>query len=201
MDPDFIAYVLGFAYVFILLIDIWEGKDMLRLRPFKNQDAEYILGWIKDEISFRKWSADRYERYPAKAEDMIQMYRSTENTDNHFPMTAFDDSGIVGHILLRFTDDEKQNIRFGFVIVDDAKRGMGYGKELLKLAIKYAYEFLGAQKITLGVFENNHSALFCYKAAGFKIINPDCEWHCHFFNEDWKCIELEHNRQPLGGKV
>lgn len=170
---------------------------MLRLRPFKNQDAKYILSWIKDEKSFRKWSADRYERYPAKAEDMIQMYRSTEDTDNFYPMTAFDESGIVGHIILRFIDDEKQIIRFGFVIVDDTKRGMGYGKELLRLAIKYADEFLGAKKITLGVFENNQSALYCYKAAGFNVAglrtneSEQVEYY-HIFDEDWKCIEMEY---------
>ena len=165
---------------------------MLRLRPFKNQDAKYILGWIKDEKSFRKWSADRYEHYPAKEEDMIQMYRATEDTDNFYPMTAFDESGIVGHIILRFIDDEKQIIRFGFVIVDDTKRGLGYGKELLRLAIKYADEFLGAEKITLGVFENNQSALYCYKAAGFRENESEQVEYYHIFDEDWKCIEMEY---------
>ena len=42
--------------------------------------------------------------------------------DNFYPMTAFDDSGIVGHLIMRFTDVEKSTLRFGFVIVDDAKR-------------------------------------------------------------------------------
>ena len=33
---------------------------------------------------------------------------------------------IVGHILLRFPSEDKSLIRFGFVIVDDSKRGKGY---------------------------------------------------------------------------
>ncbi len=167
---------------------------MLRLRPFKNQDAKYILGWIKDEKAFRKWSADRYESYPAEPEDMIGMYRGTEDTDNFYPMTAFDESGVVGHMIFRFTDEEKTSIRFGFVIVDDSKRGMGYGKEMLKLAIRYAYEFLGAEKIGLGVFENNLSALYCYKSVGFRVVEQQEEEVYCIFGEEWKCVELEHDK-------
>lgn len=33
---------------------------MLRLRPYKKGDAEVIVSWLKDEYSFRQWSADRY---------------------------------------------------------------------------------------------------------------------------------------------
>ena len=36
---------------------------MLRLRPYRKSDAEYIVTWIKDEVTFRKWSADRFDSY------------------------------------------------------------------------------------------------------------------------------------------
>lgn len=162
---------------------------MLKLRPFEKTDAKYILSWIKDEEAFRKWSADRYETYPAKPEDMIQMY---ESTDNQYPMTAYDDSGIVGHMTLRVTDDKNSILRFGFVIVDDTKRGMGYGKEMLKLAIWYAQEVLGAAKVTLGVFENNDSAEYCYRAVGFKEMDVAEEYY-HVFGQEWKCLEMEYD--------
>ena len=51
--------------------------------------------------------------------------------DNFYPMTAFDETGIAGHLIMRFTDAEKTVLRFGFVIVDEAKRGRGYGKALM----------------------------------------------------------------------
>ena len=39
---------------------------------------------------------------------------------------------------------------------------------MLKLALKYAFEIYGANRVSLGVFENNKSAYYCYKAAGFE---------------------------------
>lgn len=164
---------------------------MLRLRPYKKCDAKYIVNWIKDEVSFRKWSADRFDHYPISAEDINAHYSACDDSDSFFEMTAFDESEVVGHLIMRFTDEEKKTLRFGFVIVDDTKRGMGYGKEMLRLAIKYAFEILKVQKITLGVFENNPSAYHCYKSVGFQDAAPEKNKYYHFLGEDWKCLELE----------
>ena len=112
---------------------------MLRLRPYKKCDAKVIASWIKDEVSFRKWSADRYEKYPVRDVDINNHYEAAAFSDSFFPMTAFDETGVVGHLIMRFTDEEKRVLRFGFIIVDDSKRGMGYGKEMLKLSLQYAF--------------------------------------------------------------
>lgn len=168
---------------------------MLRLRPYKPCDAETVISWIKDESAFRRWSTDRYEFYPITAADMNSKYMECNGdcteSDNFYPMTAFDESGIVGHLIMRFTDEAKTTLRFGFVIVDDSKRGMGYGKEMLRLALKYAFEILMVKKVTLGVLENNPSAYFCYKAAGFKEIHEDNPEYYFLMGEKIKCIELE----------
>lgn len=168
---------------------------MLRLRPYKPCDAKTIAGWIKDEISFRKWCSDRFESFPITAEDINRKYINYNGDcmeeDNFYPMTAFDETGIVGHLILRFTDAEKKTIRFGFVIVDDTKRGKGYGKEMLMLAQQFAFSILKAEKITLGVFDNNPSAYYCYKAAGFRDVQMDQEIICNILGEQWKITELE----------
>ena len=168
---------------------------MLRLRPYKPCDANTILGWIKDEDAFRKWSTDRYPHYPITADDMNHKYMECNGDcaepDNFYPMTAFDDSGIVGHLILRYTDAEKSSLRFGFVIVDDSRRGMGYGKQMLRLALRYAFDILKVQKVTLGVLENNPGAYYCYKAAGFREVPVDEPEYYQLMGEKIKCLELE----------
>ena len=164
---------------------------MLRLRPYKKCDAKYILSWIKDEHAFRFWSADRYDHYPITQDDMNQHYAGFDEVDNFFAMTAYDENGVVGHMILRFTDDKKEVLRFGFVIVDDLKRGQGYGKKMLQLAIHYGFELLKVKKITLGVFENNVAAYHCYKSVGFKDVILDEYEYYTIHQERWKCLELE----------
>lgn len=167
---------------------------MLRLRPYKACDAKAIVSWIGDETMFRKWCADRFESWPITAEDLNRHYEALADSDSFYEMTAFDETGAAGHLIMRFTDERKTILRFGFVIVDDQKRGMGYGKEMLQLAIRYAFDMLKAEKITLGVFENNEPACRCYLAAGFRDKTGTQAEYYHIRNEDWKCLELEMDR-------
>ena len=157
---------------------------MMILRPFNVNDAPTILSWCKDKHAFRLWSADRYKDFPAKPEDMIEQYEG----ENMYPLTAVMGDAIVGHILLRYPTEDRTLVRFGFVIVDDSKRGKGYGKQMLRLAIGYAQHELGAQKITLGVFCDNHSAIECYKSVGFRITGADAYM---IDGEEWKGFEME----------
>lgn len=90
--------------------------------------------------------------------------------------------------------DAEKILRIGFVIVDDTKRGKGYGKRMIQMATEYAFNMLRAEKVTLGVFENNLSAYYCYKAAGFKEIKMEEECIYEICGEKWKCIELEIER-------
>ena len=159
-------------------------NKMMILRTFNINDASTILSWCKDKHAFRLWSADRYKDFPAQPEEMMKQYEG----DNMYPLTAVVDDLVVGHILLRFPSEDKSIIRFGFVIVDDSKRGMGYGKQLLRLAIDYAKQEMGAQKITLGVFCDNHSAVECYKSVGFRITGEDSY---PIDGEEWKEHEME----------
>ena len=152
-------------------------------------DAATVVSWIGDEISFRKWSSVQFDHYPITAEDLIRHYDAFADSDNYHPMIAFDETGIIGHLLMRFTDEGKSVLRFGFIIVDDKKRGMGLGKQMLALTIRYAFEILKAKKITLGVFENNEPAHQCYKAHGFQ--DTDIVKTHHILDEEWKCREME----------
>lgn len=165
---------------------------MLRLRPYKACDAEAIITWTKNEYAFRQWSADRFQKYPICAKDMNVYYNNDKNNNNIFAMTAFDENSIVcGHFTMRFTDNDINKIRLGFVIVDDKKRKKGYGKEMLMLAIQYAFDILKVNKVTLAVFENNIDAIKCYKSCGFKEIQKENVESYECMGEIWNCIEME----------
>lgn len=159
---------------------------MLRLRPYHPNDAQHILNWIEDETAFRKWSADRYPKYPITPEDMNAHYAA--GGKDFFGMTAFDDDGIAGHLIMRFPDSDRSHLRLGFIIVDSSRRGKGYGREMLRLAQNYAFSILKVDRISLGVFENNPTAQRCYRAAGFS--ETGGSWSCHIMGEEWKCIEM-----------
>ncbi len=167
----------------------------LTLRPYQPSDAAVITSWLKSEYLMRQWCADRYERYPVKPEDMNTYHERYIDGQHSRALTMTDGDDIVGYITLRTPADNHSEQRLGFVIVDDSKRGCGLGKALVSMAVKYAYEELGAMKVSLGVFENNTSAIHCYEAAGFhRVSRPEAEsYQC--LGETWNCIEMEQHQK------
>ena len=55
-----------------------------------------------------------------------------------------------------------------FVVIDDTIRNKGFGCEMLKLAVKYAFEIAKADAVQLNVFPENPGAKKCYQKVGFK---------------------------------
>ena len=163
---------------------------MIELRLYRNTDAQFIVKWLKNEYAFRQWSADRYKNYPITVDDMNNYY-SQYNDDELYKLTAICKDEIIGHLTIRFIDEMRKIARFGFVIVDDTKRGNGYGKQLVSSALKYAFEELQADKVTLGVFENNTPAIHCYLSCGFKIVEKEIIESYQCMGEIWNCIEME----------
>lgn len=173
-----ICVILHLIFNYVLL-------NNMKIREFKTSDAPVVLGWIKDKTALRKWSAHLYPDFPPKVEDMELLYSAS----NVFPLTAVDDCGnIVGHLTIRIPDSAyPHSVRLGFIIVDDSLRGKGYGKEMIRQAIEYAKEKLGATKISLGVFLNNPSALRCYESVGFSVVGDESYT---IDGEEWKGVEM-----------
>lgn len=167
----------------------------ISIRPYQLSDAAVITSWLKSEYLMRQWCADRYEHYPVTPEDMNRYYERYIDGQRSIALTMVDGSDIVGYITLRIPADDPTEQRLGFVIVDDAKRGRGLGKALVSMAIKHAFETLGATKVPLGVFENNPSAIHCYEAAGFHRVSlPETKsYEC--LGKTWNCIEMEQHKE------
>ena len=156
---------------------------MLGLRPYTKSDAKVILSWCRDEKAFYQWSAGVLGAFPITEKEFGFV-------EDLMPFTAYDETGPVGFFTLRKPDPSENTLRFGFVIVDPEKRGRGYGKQVLQLGLRYAFERLGASSVSLGVFENNETAYRCYKAVGFRDVLLDETESYRVMNEEWKCREL-----------
>lgn len=160
------------------------NEKMLRLRPYNQNDAETILSWAEDERAFYKWTAGVIGEYPLPVDQF-------HTVSNFMAFTAIDDHEVVGFFTMRRPTESFEVLRFGFVIVHPKKRGQGYGKKMLTLGLKYAKEIFGANRVTLGVFENNPSAYHCYQAVGFKDLPSDEAKKYTVMGEVWVCLEME----------
>ena len=72
---------------------------MLRLRQYKEADAETIAQWIQDKDTFMKWGGELFGEFPINGDIIADVYY-TKNVywmekDTFYPWIAFDESGAV----------------------------------------------------------------------------------------------------------
>lgn len=141
---------------------------MLRLRPLKKCDETIVFSWITEEKGFYQWFANRVDSFPATTVEEISKDCSCFSEDaSVYDMVAFDKTGICGFISMHFCDEENTRLSFDLIIIHPEKRGKGYGKKMVSLAIKYAYDLLQAKEVVLDVFSANETAYYCLQSAGF----------------------------------
>ena len=130
----------------------------------KRCDSKIIEKWIQDKDVFMRWGGERFGEFPISAEIIDEKYSLNNGDcaeeDNFYPWVALDDENrVVGHFIMRYLHGDNKLLRFGWVIVDDTRRGKGYGTGMLQKGLQYAFDILGADRVTIGVFENNESRI------------------------------------------
>ena len=139
----------------------------MRIRPYiESKDYKYLAKWIDNERIHAFWCANRIP-YPITLQTFHDFLESISENWTESAYVATEDNGqAVGFFC--YSINTENNIGFlKFVMVDKAKRGKGYGKEVLNLALQYAFRITGAESVQLNVFAENTSAKHCYEKVGF----------------------------------
>lgn len=173
------------------------GMGILRLRPYKSSDADFLLSWLSDERTVALWKADRFF-WPLTKEQLAAYGRDFEADCHAAAFTALSETGKpVGHFSFRRLDWQKNRGHMGFIVVDPAARGKGYGRQMVHQALQYAFGILGLEAVTLGVYDCNQAASRCYEAEGFRRIDREGfeESQVSFGEETWVYYYMEARRE------
>lgn len=139
----------------------------MRLLPYRRKDAETIVSWMKEERKHAMWCANLLP-YPLTAENFHDTLVRYQNDRNQLHFTAVTDDGEPVGFFFVIPDYGSGQAFMGFVIVDDSRRGHGYGREMIRLAFEYCAVILKMKSAALRVYDNNEAAYRMYIAAGMK---------------------------------
>ena len=145
----------------------------MKLRTFDaDKDFEKIRSWISDERSHAMWCANRFD-YPLERNRFEKELSAMAQKTEDMPFAAINDNdGIVGFFCYSVNRAAREG-RLKFVVVDPAYRGRGTAREMLHLAISYAFRETNAETVTLCVFPENISAKKCYEKVGFSEVKRE----------------------------
>jgi RimJ/RimL family protein N-acetyltransferase len=168
--------------------------QLMRIRPYiEDSDYAYLSKWTGDERAHALWSAN-FIPYPMTKETLRRTLDKGARDWGDSAYTATEDDGTpVGFFC--YCIDVKSNTGFlKYIIVDRKKRGKGYGQEMLRLVLEYAFMVTGARAVQLNVFSANAGAKYCYEKVGF-VLREITENAFSYRGERWdKCNMIAENK-------
>lgn len=139
----------------------------MRLRPYiHSKDYEYIKKWINDERVHALWCANLIS-YPMTEEKLLNILEIDATDWSGSSYVATDDNGKPIGFFAYSVNTFNNSGFLKFVILDNELRGKGYGTQLLKLVLRYAFDITGVSSVQLNVFDSNNIAKKCYINVGF----------------------------------
>ena len=166
---------------------------MIRLAYFERSDFEQLIEWIDTESLLVHWSG-RIFRFPLTVRSLEWYLKDTNDIESSdtFIYKAIDvESGkTVGHISLGGISNKNRAARISRVLVgNNNARLKGVCRQMVSAVLKIGFEDLKLHRISLGVYDDNPSAVKCYERCGLTIegINRDV---LRYKGEWWSSIEM-----------
>lgn len=142
---------------------------MLRLQAFTPDDFDQLIEWSGDEAFLLQWSGPQF-RYPLSIDQLETYMQGANNKDSSDRLIykVVDESinETVGHLCLSLDRDNRSG-RIGKVLLGTNHQGKGYGEQMIREALRIGFDDYHLHRISLGVFDFNHSAIRCYEKSGF----------------------------------
>lgn len=139
----------------------------MRIRPYiEARDYGYLERWIVDERTHALWCANLIP-YPVTKEKLRAFLEKSaaEWTDSAYVATE-DEGEPIGFFCYSVNTGDNTGF-LKLIVVDSRKRGRGIGKEMLRLALEYAFRITGVEAVSLNAFRENLPARGCYGKVGF----------------------------------
>jgi RimJ/RimL family protein N-acetyltransferase len=140
----------------------------MRIRPYiSDLDYEYIEKWVDNEKIHALWCANLIP-YPISKKTLQDFLDKNAIERKDCAYIATEDNGTpIGFFI--YSVNLFYNTGFlKFIILDNQLRGKGYGNQMIKLLLKYAFDISGVISVSLNVFDVNIAAKKCYLRIGFK---------------------------------
>lgn len=135
------------------------------LRPMQQEDIPRQHAFNQD---LELYGLDCADPRIAPLESAQAFYEARTKFDaNLAPFAIEADGAYIGYCTLMGLQNRHGNVELGITIGDRAFWGRGYGREVIRMLLEYAFHYLGARRVALTTHAKNERALRCYRACGF----------------------------------
>ncbi|MGB9756957.1 MAG: GNAT family N-acetyltransferase [Candidatus Bipolaricaulaceae bacterium] len=140
----------------------------LRLRAIEREDIPRFLRWLNDP-EVRRFLLMHEPLSRAREERWFEEQLSRQSDLILAIEVLVGDEWVhIGNVGLHRLDLKNRTAVLGIVIGEKGFWGKGYGREAIRVLLRYAFFEIGLHRVELETFAFNERALRCYEAVGFK---------------------------------
>jgi UDP-4-amino-4,6-dideoxy-N-acetyl-beta-L-altrosamine N-acetyltransferase len=140
--------------------------EKVYLRPLQQSDAANFVKWLNHPDIQRLTLRIRPLTLEEEADYMERMRQST--TDVALVIALKVNDLPIGMTGFRQIDWSSRHACFGIVIGETEHWGQGYGTDVTRLIVQYAFDTLNLNRVWLQVCEYNQRGIRCYERVGFR---------------------------------
>ena len=150
--------------------EILTGK-LIRLAAFDPEEmGKAFSAWSRDSEYWRLMDAG-VVRLPSAKDAAKHFEKELEEPDTgmyFFSARTMADDKLIGEMVPDVVNWSGRDAFVGLSIGERDNWGKGYGTEMTKLLLRYAFTEVNLRRVTLTVFEYNPRAIRAYEKAGFR---------------------------------
>ena len=149
------------------------------LSPMCAQDAQQYYEWVNDP-AVTDGVGTTANVISLEGE---QRWLAENSGDYQFAIVLQGQDRLIGNCGIKEIDWKRRCGEVGLFIGNEENRGKGYGPEVLRLLLGFAFGTLGLHSVSLRVFDFNARAVAAYKKVGFRLAGRRRE--CYWCNGAW----------------
>lgn len=148
------------------------AAPLLELRPFQRDCAARVASWVRDDNELFELAP---RSVPPLTAEKVRAWQLPGRRGLSLCERGRADP--IGYGELNVLNSVEREYWLGHIIIDPARRGIGFGLEFVRLLVQTAFSEHRARTVSLVVVPTNSAAISCYRAAGLH----DVARESHYF--------------------
>lgn len=141
-------------------------SDNIVIRKSSFDDCVYFDKWESQDYIREFLTIEESRDYEEIVRELI--LAEQDDTVLHLTIVLKEEQKPIGRIFLSRVDEKLQSIDITRIYIGEEEcLGKGFGKESMLLILKYCFDDLGMERVTLDTFDGNEKASNLYKSLGF----------------------------------
>lgn len=169
----------------------------MKLEPFRYKYIREVISWIETEADMIQWGGSIFSWPLTKKQFREHLRAAIQKPPALYPFALQNRGEIFGYCEISDLKRRYNSAMLSRVLVSPQRRGKGLGEFMVTEAARFGFNQLGLNRIGLGVFDFNISAIRCYIKIGFIYEGTmresaragDQYWNCHIMSllrTEWK---------------